>query len=162
MFLRKSKRSVFIKLSPCRQNILRSNPMFETWSNYACAGSHFLNVTRNLLTNFVLWETKTFLQRPNIDRNWNLHWDIPKQIKLTDDVVNWSSNFLSRSFPFCKLQTSWDVMRRKTKESSVYNNIDDSNKLHYSLLIYSNNKKIVTTLTIDNWKNKILNHDGVF
>lgn len=53
-------------------------------------------------------------------------------------------------------------MRRKTKESSVYNNIDDSNKLHYSLLIYSNDKKIVTTLTIDNWKNKILNHDGVF
>lgn len=122
----------------------------------------FFNKTRNLLTKFVLWKTKTFLWHPHINRNWNLHWNTPKQIQLTDDVVNWSSNSFGRSFLFCKLLTPWDVMRRKTKESSFYNNTDDSNKLHYSLLIYNNYREIVTTLTIDNWKNKIQRHGDLF
>ena len=122
----------------------------------------FFNKTRSLLTKFVLWKTKTFLWHPDINRNWNLHWNTPKQIQLTDDVVNWSRNFFGRNFPFRKLLTPWDVMRRKTKESSFYNNTDDSNKSHYSLLMYSNYREIVTTLTIDNWKNKIQRHYDLF
>ena len=47
--------------------------------------------------------------------------------------------FFGRSFLFCNLLTPWDVMRRETKESSFYNNTDDSNKLHDLPLNYCYN-----------------------